>query len=311
MTRFISKLPVLGSIWDRVSKQPTVRRCVEELKLAIRYRRPFPSSVVLPHSGSPIFVDRNEPRGRSVLLCRAQGQPNLKQIWARSAEILRPDIVLDVGANYGEFIFAERYSQACRIVGVEANENLAGYLERSRQRHPDRDRITLVTALAADVSDREVEFFLDQKSSGRSTAVRRDDTPTIATKIRSVAIDDLFGDLPLEELTVLFKVDVEGFEPAVFAGMQQLLTRSGRLVGFLEFNPRLIGLSGNDPAHFLANLHRLLTITALPHAAPPYVLQTGTLAEIEQREGKAEFEMDLFVHKPNHDPAQIQAILGR
>ncbi len=276
-------------------RQPMLRRWIEECKLALRYRALFPDSVCLPNSQSHIFVNRRDSRGRSVLLCGAQGQPNLKGMWHRAITEIAPDIVLDIGANYGEFVFGERYPMAKRVISIEANPALSPFLQKSHQKHPDRQKITMLTALAAEKSDQELDFFVDQGSSGRSTAVKRSDTESIATRIRTVAIDDLLSDVTLQEMKVVFKIDVEGFEPVVFSGMRTLINRSKFLLGILEFNPNLIRLSGVDPETFLNELHSKLQIFALPHHHPPCKLMEGRLAEISRIVGTENFEMDLLV----------------
>ncbi len=231
-----------------------------------------------------------------MLLCGAQGQPNLKEMWHRAITEIAPDIVLDIGANYGEFVFGERYPNSKRVICIEANEGLASYLQKSHKLHPDRERIVILTALAAGSSDNVIEFFLDQGSSGRSTAVKRTDTKSVVTRVRTVAIDDLLEDLKLEEMKLVFKIDVEGFEPAVFDGMKRLIERTSFLLGLIEFNPRLIRLSGVDPQRFLESLHSRLQIVALPHRGKPYILAKGTLNEIAEVEGLADFEIDLLLH---------------
>jgi FkbM family methyltransferase len=314
LTRIVSNIPIVGGLLDRVIRQPLVRRGIDELKLALKYRQLFPNSVRLPNSGSPIFVDRSDSRGRGVLLCGASGQPNLKALWHRAIAKLEPDVVVDVGANYGEFVFGERYPTARRVIGIEANSALTPFLQKSHQQHPDRQKIMMLTALAAEHSDEEIEFFVDQGSSGRSTAVRRTDTVSVATRIRTVAIDDLLKDLPLEEMRLVFKIDVEGFEPVVFAGMQRLMERTGFLLGILEFNPALIRLSGVDPQVFLSDLHSRVQIVALPHRCPPQKLVEGTLAEIVRFEGSTDIELDLLVssRKDSDSPERslIDQVIG-
>ena len=78
--------------------------------------------------------------------------PALKRIWHRANCELRPDLVIDVGANYGEFIFGERYPHAKYVVGVEANLSLRPWLEKSRREHPEREKIAIEFAIAAEAS---------------------------------------------------------------------------------------------------------------------------------------------------------------
>ncbi|MBM4075501.1 MAG: hypothetical protein FJ267_07640, partial [Planctomycetes bacterium] len=80
MTRLISKIPVVGKTWKRIRKGQLVGTLIEEVKLRFQYGSRVPEFVSLPNSGSKLFLDRSEPRGRGMLLDGAIGQPGLKQI---------------------------------------------------------------------------------------------------------------------------------------------------------------------------------------------------------------------------------------
>jgi Methyltransferase FkbM domain len=55
----------------------------------------------------------------------------------------------------------------------------------------------------------------------------------------------------------LIKIDAEGAEPAILAGMQRLLERAPRVQLVLEFRPDVLARAGHDPHAFLTSLVRL------------------------------------------------------
>ena len=210
----------------------------DDIDLLFKYRRWRPDRVTLPGSAYAIYVDPTENRGRAILRCFAAGQPHIKRLWRRAHAALAPDAVLDVGANYGELLFLERYEPGARVIGIEANPQLEPYLERSRREHPCADQIELYCALAAAEADEGTLFYIDDAWSGRSSVLLDGSAPTVrAERVPAITIDSLFSrpgaTLPRR---LLFKIDVEGYEPRVLAGMKTLIDSAEVSIGVIEFN---------------------------------------------------------------------------
>lgn len=294
MTRFLSSIPVVGPVWDRIEKLYPVRMVVDETKLAWRYKRLFPCSVEMPESGASVFVDRYEPRGRAVLLCKAQGQRSTKRWFHAAYSHLQPDIVIDVGANYGEFVFAGRYRPETRVIAVEANSTLHPFLGQSRETHPDRDQIEIIHALAGARSDADQAFYVDPGSSGRSSAVPRGEHCEEQI-VKTLALDDLFEPASLAESKLLFKIDVEGFEAHVMSGMTSLLSTTGQRFGIIEFNSSLIHRSGIDPESFLEGICSRHSVAALRKGHAPEFIGEPSLDRLRAYCGNDEIEVDLII----------------
>lgn len=250
MLNTIKKAPLIGPLIGQFTQLPSVRWTIDELKLSWRYKYVFPNEIPLSRSGIRLAVDRNEPRGRSILLNMGNGQKLLKNIWSRAVKELQPDVVLDIGANYGEFLFGERYPSASHIIGVEANARLIPWLEKSWIQHPDRDRITIQHAIAAEKSNVQTSFFVDPTSSGRSAVVCRKEQ-WVEQQVSTIAIDDMLSDINAKESNVLFKIDVEGHEYPVLQGMEGLISSCANCLGLIEFNSRFVQQSGVKPTAFL------------------------------------------------------------
>lgn len=295
MTRVISSIPVLGKAWDQFVTRPWVRHSIDECKLTMRYRCLHPKRIRLEDSGATLFVDRLEPRGRRVLLGGASGQGGLKRLWKDAMTLLQPEIVIDVGLNYGEFLFATRYESAKLIIGIEANPLLASWLHQSLATHPDRDRIDIHMALASDRSDESKPFFVDASSSGRSSVICRNPDTCHEESVKTVAIDDLIKGVGDRQSPVLFKIDVEGYEPGVFEGMIEMIDQRRTIFGILEFNDALIEKAGFDPYGFLDMLASHFEIWGVPHNSPAQPILTADRDELRKILDSKTVELDLVV----------------
>ncbi len=197
------------------------------------------------NSSNSIFVNPREPRGKALLRNRGEGQPWLKRIWAASAKELDPEIVIDVGANYGEILFFATYPPKTRIIGIEANQDLQVYLERSQAVHPNHDQIELVCAVASNQYSESTRFSVPTRWSGSGTArALPNEEGIVIQTVRSITLDSLFAPSETEAAALLFKIDVEGHEPLVFEGMLNLLDSCELALGIVEFNPNFLGECG-------------------------------------------------------------------
>lgn len=146
----------------------------------------------------------------------------------RLAGHLRPDLVIDVGANYGEVSLSLPPAEGRRVVLVEPNPAVARCLERSAAQVSGAE---VVEAAASD-SDGRAVLHLHGTSSGRSSLDASTARPGAVT-VRTVRVDDL--DLPPFR-RLLFKVDTEGTEAAVLRGMSATIARAESWIGLVEIN---------------------------------------------------------------------------
>ena len=204
--------------------------------------------------------------------------------------------MLDVGLNYGEFLFAETYPEAQQIIGIEANEQLRPWIERSCAAHPNAAKIQTIFALAGDKPDEESTFFVDPAWSGRSSAVLPATQPGLQQqRVRSVTIDSLLPDRDLSQDRLIFKIDVEGYEPPVMRGMKRLVSQCQQAFGFIEFNSRFIERLGVDADAYLAELAVNFHIFPLDARERAVRITAPTLAELRRVLGAGDVETDLLL----------------
>lgn len=261
----------------------------------IKYKTLKPEKIII-NDGLFLFADWEEPRGRAIIMCKSQGQPNIKVFWNQTILHLRPDVVIDVGANYGEVIFNTRYPLETKyIIGIEANPNLHKYLQKSQSFHPDKDRIIILNKLAADTSDNSMDFYIDKKSSGRSSALKNNFVKSIIlVKADSIRIDNFILSIT-EPKMILFKIDVEGYESFVLKGMKHLFTENIELIGCIEFN--LLSLKNNkiNPEEYITYLNSHFIVCIFYKNGKIERLKPLSVGLIEEKVDNKYKEIDLLL----------------
>ncbi len=247
-------------MWEQ---HPTIWRLLINIGILLKYKTlkidKLPNKVVLP-SSTMIYVNSNENRGRALLISDGVTQNRLFNFWEKSVKTWLPDLIIDVGVNYGECIFSTTYPEQSQIYGIEANHHLIQYINKSKDQHPNKGQITIINALASDKNDNKKEFYIDQHWSGTSSASYKPSHNMIEkVPVRAITIDSLFAQ-NLSYGRVLFKVDVEGYEAFVLKGMTEVLKKCDSAMGFIEFNSEYIEMSGISADEFFTFLQRYFTV---------------------------------------------------
>jgi FkbM family methyltransferase len=233
-----------------------------DLGIVLKYKTlntsKIPNEIVLPSSNT-IFVNSEENRGRALLISNGITQKRLTSFWITAVNVLSPDLVIDVGVNYGECIFSTNYPTHTQIYGIEANRDLLKYIQQSRGVHPNKAQIKIFNVFAAD-KEEEKTFYVDKHWSGTSSAAYRPAHDMIEqTSVCSVTIDSLVEE-DVTNKNILFKVDVEGYDAFVLKGMTELIQNSASALGFIEFNSEYIEKSGVNVNDFLRFLQQHFSV---------------------------------------------------
>lgn len=153
------------------------------------------------------------------------------------------DTVLDIGANIGliSLIFAKSVGQTGKVFAFEPEPQNARFLKYNVRRFPQ------VQIAEVALSDRSgtANFYLNAISgTGNSLAEIRDAGEPISVECRT--LDDFLKQEPLEKIQ-LIKVDVEGYELRVLAGMQETLKTHPEVALIIEYCPKNLKNAGENP----------------------------------------------------------------
>lgn len=240
-----------------------LRRTKRRLLIVGATRRWRPDHIDLALSGNRIYVDTHDPRGWEIVRGLGRGhQPALLGLWRQAIEALAPHVVVDVGANYGELFLSGSYPSA-RAIAIEPNPTVAARLARSIAAHPDHERMELHELIASDRDGGTAELRIDPRWSGTaSLALDGEGLVTVQAPVRTLT--SICAEVA-DGARVLLKIDAEGWEPAVLAGAEEFLRRTGSLVAIIEFEPLHLARSGTDPAQLFARIATLGRCWAVDH----------------------------------------------
>lgn len=155
-----------------------------------------------------------------------------------AAHVLTPgSVVVDLGANIGvTTTVMARHVPGCRLVAVEAGPSMVEEL-RTNLTSNGLDAVEVVHAAVGD-HDGRVRFH-EASAFGHVT-----DDPE-AHDVDALTLASLAQRCGLDQLDFV-KIDVEGFEPQVIAGMGDLLSRWSPIV-WMELNTWTLLMRGHDP----------------------------------------------------------------
>jgi len=266
-----------------------------------QYGTRSPDCVKLPQSSHSVFVDPDDLRARKKIIresVRGRLQRNA-QFWRSACRQLNPNIVLDVGLNYGECLFSCDYDSQARLIGIEANEGLRHCVEKSKNAHPNGSQMEIHFALASDTHRQASDFYVMQHWSGGSTAIAEvtDEVKADYKKVetKSLRIDELLKSTLQSDQLLLFKIDVEGFEPAVLRGMEESVHAVETAIGLIEYDTKLLDQSADSAEMFWESLQRQFRVFAFTSQNAMADMTGQSLLATKQRLGGGDFHTDLLL----------------
>jgi FkbM family methyltransferase len=150
---------------------------------------------------------------------------------------------VDVGANVGYYslLAASRVGPEGRIFALEPSPVAAGRLKATVQ----ENRLENVRVVQAGLSDRPAEslLFLPPGDNHTPSMLGGDGCSSVPVFVRT--LDDCLAEWQLDRIDLL-KVDVEGYEPRVFAGGEQALVQGQIRAILCEFNDPWLQLAGSN-----------------------------------------------------------------
>ncbi len=233
------------------------REFLLKCKLIVKYGTASPNFVYLKNSKSKLFVNNLDLRGQGLVMNGGVTNQRLIDCFNSAVRQLNPDLVIDVGMNYGEFVFSSTYSDQCRVYGVEGNPELIRFIEKSKETHPNKLNIQILNILAGNES-KEVSFYINSEWSGTSCISDTNIKGREKHQLKMVRLQDEIK--PGQNF--VFKMDIEGFEYFALKGMEELINASDKCLGILEFNRPALKSAGADFDELFQFLNKYFDIAA-------------------------------------------------
>ena len=248
-----------------------------------------------------VFADpRDRVITKKLILYGEYERQEIEQL----CSFIRPgDCVLDVGANIGLYTLA--FSRAVGpqglVIAVEPDPDNLLLLRKNLE----ANHCVNVTVIEAALSDKTKAAKLYQMQNNRgalSTADIFDVGEANAIPISSRRADEIYAQAG--RVPRIAKIDVEGQEPLVIAGMADLLPE----ILQLEFVPEQLRAAGHDPLDFLRSLEThgyalsvVAAATGERRELPPVQLVQAAEASVT--------DLNLLAQR-RPDPRQIRAELA-
>lgn len=197
-------------------------------KLTSRFRARDDGVYAVTESGSHIYVNPADPRGKKLLETNGNFNPSALNIWQ---ELLRSSdwtCVLDVGCNYGEMIANGGLPRGARIVAVEPNREILPYLKKTLR------RIGGIKIYDTAISDRDgvSQLLITRDWSGTVRLVDGEGDVAVRTTTLEKIIRAECRNIDTARIAI--KIDVEGYEAKALSGLMPLLARFRDFAAFIE-----------------------------------------------------------------------------
>lgn len=210
--------------------------------------------------GHWLHLDARDISLRPDLVLRGYWEPGVTRALMRLA---RPgQRVVEVGANVGwhTLLLALAVGASGTVTAFEANPRMVALLERTLALN-DAANVQVVPLAVTDRIGRVTLHRLGRQQGSSSIypfgpadlAVWDDAASPLA--VDAISLDAFFG--PNAPGPDLVKIDAEGAEPAIVAGMHGLLARTPHVQIVLEYLPSGLRRGGHDPRAFLTSLTQL------------------------------------------------------
>lgn len=165
--------------------------------------------------------------------------------------VLKPGMLfVDVGANIGYFslIAARLVGETGRVWAFEPEEENFSLLRRNIAANGCKN-ITPTQKAVAQKSGTQMLYKDSDNLCAHSLLPKEGWEPVV---VGTVSLDEFFKNTP--HISVI-KIDVEGAEMSVLAGMKDILEKNPQLMLIIEFYPNALRRAGTDPLEMLRTLY--------------------------------------------------------
>ncbi|MEO5690815.1 MAG: FkbM family methyltransferase [Candidatus Saccharimonadales bacterium] len=195
--------------------------------------------------GSDFYIDPND---RSYVPTMVAGYYEKHELDLFEDIVQRSKVFLDIGANVGMYsVLAVNKNSKVKCYAFEPVKENSDLLAKNLRANQITDQVTVVKKAVSE-TEGIATIYLDAKSSGmHSLAI---DHGSIKRRVPTISVDKFCSNEAI--VPDLIKIDVEGHEPSVFAGMSKVLGNQPTI--FMEYMPKvnkkMIGLITSLKKHY-------------------------------------------------------------
>jgi FkbM family methyltransferase len=283
------------------------RTWLADLRVKRRYGTVNPSAIRLPGCDYFLEIDPTDRRARQILVrdgIRGKATKGAR-LWRALNDGFKPEVLVDVGLNYGECLMGSTYPTTAALFGFEANPHVFECASRSRKNHPNAAQLNFFNILVTDVAGPERSLFVDPSWSGTGTAVEgliRSKETVKEYKIAADLLDNLIPEAAVAGKRMMFKIDIEGYEPKALKGFTRLIGLARDVVGLIEFDTRFLRMAETDPNEFLADLNKVFRVFSCGKRREIQLAEVHSLADLPPARDEASSQhTDLLLIKRTPD----------
>lgn len=161
-------------------------------------------------------------------------------------------VVLDVGANVGLYtaMAGVAVGPSGRVIALEPDPESYAHLQKTIALN-SLSNVQAINA-AASLTNGVNTLFTSSNNRG-DNRLYNNELCDGSVEVQTVCLDDYLPTLGVHSLDVI-KMDVQGYEGHVIAGLEKTILRSGQIVVLMEFWPDGLSRAGTDPKQLLDQL---------------------------------------------------------
>lgn len=210
----------------------------------------IPTKVKLGNAS--LFLNPNDPVVSGAIFFNIYEKTECKFLKSISFKGMR---VLDIGANIGYYttLLSQEAGDNGLILALEPD--LESYKYLSQTINSLENNNVLLFRLAASNLRQRLPLYISKENRG-DNRLYQNNQKRDSIMVDCLTIDELSRKTEIESFDII-KIDVQGYEPKVFQGMQNTIKFSNNLTILTEFWPKGIVQAGSSPKEFLRTLREM------------------------------------------------------
>jgi FkbM family methyltransferase len=205
--------------------------------------------------GRRIHLMPGDARAETVAAHAGAVYPHSNALWRSALEMRVWDVVVDIGANYGEMLADADLAGPAQVVAYEPSSSV---LPALRQTIAELPFVVELRERAVSDTVGVAEFTIDETWSGMSSLLVGAAGDTHSVRTEEVAVTTIDADFAGSgSASICMKIDVEGHDLHVLAGARATLARasgSAVMIEILHFTPEQIAELAAEWRMYLADL---------------------------------------------------------